>query len=195
MATRDGFRLPRRSRQPLPLSSDPSRPPDLSMIPQPQDRLGPGSVLSGWYDNCEPDRERDMTIEELEPNKPGRLAGVVRRISGSARSARNGAAGVIGRLPATITATRNGVRKLLRRVPATIEATQAGALATTSALQQLPDSTLQSLAASSAGLGAGLYLAGRRRLAVVAGVIPALIVGVAIAVRPVKKAAPAKSNP
>lgn len=135
-----------------------------------------------------------MTIEELEPKKPGHLTTVVRRISGSAKAARNGATRVIGRVPEAIRATRHGARNLLRRVPATIDATQAGARATTSALQQLPDSTLQSLAASSAGLGAGLYLAGRRRLAVVAGVIPALIVGVAIAVRPVKKPAPVKSN-
>ena len=136
-----------------------------------------------------------MTIEEFEPNKPGHLTTVVRRVSGSAKAARNGAANLLGRVPGTIRTTRNGAANLIGRVPGTIRTTQAGALATTTALQQLPDSTLQSIAASSAGLGAGLYLAGRRRLAVAAGVIPALIVGVAIAVRPVKKAAPAKSNP
>lgn len=165
------------------------------MTLQPQDRPRTGQVLSGWYDNCEPDREREMMIEEFEPNRPGHLTTVVRRISGSAKAVRNGAASLVERVPATIRATRNGAANLLERVPATISATQAGARATTSALQQLPDSTLQSLAASSAGLGAGLYLAGRRRLAVAAGVIPALIVGVAIALRPVKTAAPAKSNP
>jgi hypothetical protein len=135
-----------------------------------------------------------MTIEEFEPNKPNHLTTVVRRVSGSARVARNGAASLLERMPATIRATRNGAASLLERMPATVSATQAGVRATTSALQQLPDSTLRSLAASSAGLGAGLYLAGKRRLAVAAGVVPALIVGVAIAVRPVKTAAPAKSN-
>jgi len=135
-----------------------------------------------------------MTIEEFEPNKPNRLTRVVRRISGSVKVARNGAVSLLGRLPATIRATRSGATSVIQRVPATVSATQAGARATTSALQQLPDSTLQSIAASSAGLGAGLYLAGRRRLAVAAGVIPALIVGVAIAARPVKKAAPAESK-
>lgn len=136
-----------------------------------------------------------MTIEEFEPNKPGHLTTIVRRVSGSAKAARNGAANLVGRVPGTIRMTQAGAANLLARVPGTIRTTQAGALATTTALQQLPDSTLQSLAASSAGLGAGLYLAGRRRLAVAAGVIPALIVSVAIAVRPGKKAAPAKSNP
>jgi hypothetical protein len=136
-----------------------------------------------------------MTIEEFEPNKPGHLASMVRRVKGSARAARNGAANLVGRVPGTVRTTRDAAANLIGRVPATISATQAGARATTTALQHLPDSTLQNLAASSAGLGAGLYLAGRRRLAVAAGVIPALIVSAAIAVRPVKKAAPAKSNP
>ena len=194
MPTRDASSRAQRSRQLPPPSPDRSGAHDLNVIPQPPDRLGTGPVLSGWYDNCEPDRERDMTIEEFEPNKPGRLATLVRRVSGPARAARNGAANLLGRVPATIRSARNGVANLVRRVPGTISATQSGALATTTALQQLPDSTLQSLAASSAGLGAGLYLAGRRRLAVAAGVIPALIVGVAIAVRPVKKAPPVKSN-
>jgi hypothetical protein len=135
-----------------------------------------------------------MTIEEFEPNRPNRLTRVVRRISGSVKVARNGAESLLGRVPATIRATRNGATNLLERVPATMSATQAGVRATTSALQQLPDSTLQSMAASSAGLGAGLYLAGRRRLAIAAGVIPALIVGAAIALRPVEPVAPAESK-
>jgi hypothetical protein len=136
--------------------------------------------------------DREMTIEGSEPNKPGRLTKMARRVSELAKAARNGVANLLGRVPGTIKTTQAGAANLLARVPGTIKTTQAGALATTTALQQLPDSTLQSLAASSAGLGAGLYLAGRRRLAVAAGVIPALIVSVAIAVRPVKKAAPAK---
>ena len=135
-----------------------------------------------------------MTIEEFEPLEPGHLTTVIRRVSGSVKVARNGATNLLGRVPATVRATRNGATKLLRRVPATVSATQAGARATTSALQQLPDSALQSLAASSAGLGAGLYLAGKRRLAIAAGVVPALIVGVAIALRPVKPVAPAESE-
>ena len=136
-----------------------------------------------------------MTIEDLQPDKPGRLTTIGRRVSGSAHAVWNGASDVVGRVPATIRATRKAATSLLERVPATMSATRTGARATTSALQQLPDSTLQSLAASSAGLGAGLFLAGKRRLAVAAGVIPALIVGVAIAARPVKTVAPAESKP
>jgi hypothetical protein len=76
-----------------------------------------------------------------------------------------------------------------------MQATRNGASATTSALQTLPDSTLRWLAASSVGLGAGLYLAGKQRLLIAAGVAPALIMGAAIALRPHKHgvAAAAKS--
>ena len=117
-----------------------------------------------------------MTIEELQPDKPGRLKAIVGRVSGSAHAIRNGASNLVARLPATA------------------RATQAGARATTSALQQLPDSTLRSLAASSAGLGAGLYLAGKNRLLVALGVVPAIVVGAAIALRPHKTIAPPKSS-
>jgi hypothetical protein len=88
---------------------------------------------------------------------------------------------------------RDGASTLVARLPATLTATQAGARATTTALQKLPDSTLRSLAATSAGVGAGLYLAGRRRVAVAAGIVPALF-GAAIVLRP-SKAAPAKVAP
>jgi hypothetical protein len=153
-----------------------------------------------------------MTIEEFQPDKPGHLTTIVRRVSGSARVVRNSAANLVGRLPATVRATQAGASNLVARlpaaakatqagastlvghVPASVKATQAGVQATTSALQQLPDSTLRSLAASSAGLGAGLYLAGKNRLVVVAGIIPAIVVGVAIALRPHKTVTPPKAS-
>ena len=118
-----------------------------------------------------------MTIEEFEKPSPGNhVASVVRRVSGSIKVARNGATRLVGR----VTGTKN--------------ATRAGAHATTSALQTLPDSTLRWLAASSVGLGAGLYLAGKRRLVIAAGVAPALIMGAAIALRPFKPVVPTESN-
>jgi hypothetical protein len=114
-----------------------------------------------------------MTILEIE-RRPvrDRLAGVPRRVSGSIKVA------------------RNGTTRLLERVPGTVRATRAGARATTIALLKVPDSTLRPLAASSAGLGAGLYLAGKRRLAIAAGLAPALIMGAAIALRPTKPVPP-----
>jgi hypothetical protein len=73
---------------------------------------------------------------------------------------------------------------LLAQLPGTARATRVRANATTSALQLMPDSTLQRLAASSIGLGAGFYLAGLPRLVTVAALTPAMIIGAAIALRP-----------
>lgn len=116
-----------------------------------------------------------MTTIEIE-GRPvrDRLESVSRRVSGSFKVARTGAT------------------RLIERVPGTMNAARAGVLTTTSALQKLPDSTLRSLAASSAGLGAGLYIAGKRRLAVAAGVAPALVMSAVIALRPTKPVAPAE---
>jgi hypothetical protein len=105
------------------------------------------------------------------------LARALRRVSGAIRIA------------------RTGVTMFIVRVPGTMHATRAGAHDTTSALQALPDPTLRWLAAGSIGLGAGLSLAGAPRLVVAAGVAPALIMGAAIALRPVEPVIPAKANP
>jgi hypothetical protein len=73
---------------------------------------------------------------------------------------------------------------LFAHLPGTARATRARANATTSALRLLPVSTLQGLAASSIGLGAGLHLAGVPRLVTAAAVTPAVIIGAAIVLRP-----------
>jgi hypothetical protein len=116
-----------------------------------------------------------MTVDDFEPTgRSNRLTNLLRRLAGPIKVARDGAVSLAG------------------RVPATVAATQSGARATASALQTLPDTTLRSIAATSIGLGAGLFLAGKRRLAVAAGVGPALVMGVAMILRPVKPAAPTK---
>jgi hypothetical protein len=106
-----------------------------------------------------------MTISEYV-QKHDRLASVARRVSGAGKSARTGAA------------------TLIERAPGTMDTARAGAVATASALQTLPDPTLRWLAGSSVGLGAGFYLARAPRLIVAAAVAPALIIGAAIALRP-----------
>jgi hypothetical protein len=69
-------------------------------------------------------------------------------------------------------------------LPGMLHATRVRANATTSALQILPDSTLRGLAATSAGLGAGFYLAGVPRLVTAAAMAPAMVIGAAILLRP-----------
>jgi len=97
-----------------------------------------------------------------------RFASIARRVTGIMRSAGTSAVTLVGYVPATVRATR------------------AGAQDTTIALQTLPDSTLQWLAAGSVGLSAGLRLARAPRLVVAAGALPALLAGAAIALRPVE---------
>jgi len=81
------------------------------------------------------------------------------------------------------------IGRLFAHVPGTARATRVRANATTSALQHLPNSTLQGLAASCIGLGAGFYFAGLPRLVTAAAVTPAMIRGAAIVLRPTKTSA------
>jgi hypothetical protein len=111
-------------------------------------------------------------IPDATRNLQDHLASVARRASGA------------------IKAASGSTMTLMERVPGTIDTTRAGAHGTTSALQTLPDPTLRWLAAASVGLGAGFYLAGAPRLAIAAGSAPALILGAAIALRPIRPVAP-----
>jgi hypothetical protein len=91
---------------------------------------------------------------------------------------------VLRRIPSPARAIRSGYSAVARHVPGAVSATQAGLEQTTTALRRLPDSTLRSLAAGSMAVGAGLYLAGKHRVAVAASLVPTVIVGVAILGRP-----------
>jgi len=95
-----------------------------------------------------------------------------------------------GRVSGAMKMARSSATTIVSRVPGTVHATQVGASGATSALRNLPDSTLRWLAASSVGLGAGMYLAGMPRLLIAAGVAPALFMGAAIVGRPTQPAVP-----
>jgi hypothetical protein len=62
---------------------------------------------------------------------------------------------------------------------------QSSANDAASELQRLPDSRLRRLAASSVGLRLGFYLAGAPRLIVAVATAAALLIGAAIALRPI----------
>ena len=72
------------------------------------------------------------------------------------------------------------------RVGGALRSARTGALETTGALQVLPDATLMGVAAGSIGMGAGFYLARAPRLAIVAGIAPALLMVAAIVLRPLR---------
>lgn len=95
-------------------------------------------------------------------------------------------AGVVRPVSRAVEIARTSAAMLVERAPGTVRATRAGAHRTTRALWSLPDETLRRLAIGSVGLGAGLYLAGAPRLARAAGVVPALFMGAAIALRPTR---------
>jgi hypothetical protein len=92
--------------------------------------------------------------------------------------------GFVQRAPGAIDLTLSTARTLVSHLPATMRATRVRANATTSALQILPDTTLQGLAASSVGLGAGFFLARVPRPLTAAAIAPAVIIGAAIVLRP-----------
>jgi hypothetical protein len=101
---------------------------------------------------------------------------------------------VVGRASRAVDLALATAATLFAHVPGTARATRERANATTRALQLLPDSTLQGLAASSIGLGAGFYLAGLPRLVTATAVTPAVIIGAAIALRPVLPATRAETS-
>ena len=72
------------------------------------------------------------------------------------------------------------------RVSRALRTARSGALGTTGALQSLPDATLMGVAAGSLGVGAGFYLARAPRVAIVAGIAPALLMVAAIVLRPIR---------
>ena len=72
------------------------------------------------------------------------------------------------------------------RVTGALRTARTGAAGTTGALQVLPDSTLMGVAAGSLGVGAGFYLARAPRLAVLAGIAPALLMVAAVVLRPLR---------
>jgi hypothetical protein len=94
------------------------------------------------------------------------------------------------RITRTASFAVRAVGRVAGRVSGTMSATRAGAQGTTSALQTLPDSTLRALAATSVGVGTGLYLARKPRLVIAAGVIPAVLMGAAIVLRPTEPVTP-----
>ena len=72
------------------------------------------------------------------------------------------------------------------RVSGALRTARTGAVETTGALQVLPDTTLMGVAAGSIGVGAGFYLARAPRLAIIAGIAPALLMLAAVVLRPIR---------
>jgi hypothetical protein len=131
-------------------------------------------------------QEPEMTYEGSQLSSPDTQAPTEdghRRLTDLSRHTK-GAVKLVGR----------STSRIIAHIPGTMGATQAGVHDAASALQTLPDPTLRTLAASSVGLGAGLYLTRAPRLVIVAGVLPAMIMGAAIALRPMEPIVPSEAD-
>jgi hypothetical protein len=106
-----------------------------------------------------------MTILEIDPKTPNALTTVLHRVAGPFK------------------VVRRGGEVVARQLPPTVHAAEAGTKTASSAVQRMSDSTLHWLAVGSLGLGAGLYVSGKRRLTIAAGLAPALVAGVTMALR------------
>ena len=91
--------------------------------------------------------------------------------------------GAVDHVPDVIEGARTGAERVAGRLPGAAERARLGVEQTTTRLQTLPDPTLRLLAAASAGLAAGLHLAGAPRLITLAAFAPALLAGGAMATR------------
>jgi hypothetical protein len=111
-----------------------------------------------------------------------------RRRFGGARDAIGGVrtkvSEAVAHVPEAVSYARREAGRVADRLPSTLGHVRAGAEGTVTNLQTMPDSGLRLLAAVSVGFGAGLRLAGKTRLATLAGFAPASIFGFAIFSRP-----------
>jgi hypothetical protein len=97
---------------------------------------------------------------------------------------RAGVSQALRQVPELASEARRRAGQVAERLPKAFGRARSGAQSTVTRLQTLPDSGLRLLAAVSLGFGAGLRLAGKRRLATLAGLAPASLLGFAILSRP-----------
>jgi hypothetical protein len=144
-------------------------------------------------------------VSAPEPHAPGmnvptpdgeaRPAGIVGRtrqavVGGTAAAVRRPASGVASVARTSVSTARRGAATVIAHLPGTLGASRDGMRGTIGALQTLPDPTLRSVAATSVGLGVGLYLTRANRMAIVAGLVPAVLTGAAIIARPIEPSVP-----
>jgi hypothetical protein len=116
-----------------------------------------------------------MTRPQVDPQTDADSADPTTQVSEAVAGVRSG-----------VSAVRRAMVGLIAHLPATARVTRTATRETMGALQTLPDDTLRSLAATAMGLGIGLSFTRARRLAFVAGMVPAALIGAAIAARPVQ---------
>ena len=107
-----------------------------------------------------------------------------KRVRSAIGRARTGVSDFVGHVPSMAGKARHRAVDVADRLPGAIGRAGTGARSTVTGLQTMSDTRLRMLAAGSIGFGAGLRLAGKPRLATLAGFAPASILGFAILSRP-----------
>ena len=119
-----------------------------------------------------------------------------RRFDGARRAVggvRTRVSEAVAHVPEVVGYARNRAGQAADGLPTALGHVRSGAHDTVTRLQIVPDSSLRLMAAVSVGFGAGLHLAGKTRLAKLAGFVPASLFGFAIFSRP--QPVPPKSQP
>jgi hypothetical protein len=111
------------------------------------------------------------------------IQSAVGRLPGVISTARREAGRVAVHVPEVVATARREAGRVAEHVPEVVATARVGAKETATTLQAMPDPTLRQMAAASAGVAAGLYLAGAPRPITLAAIAPALIVGGAIVTR------------
>lgn len=92
------------------------------------------------------------------------------------RQLRAGTAAAASNTPQVVERLRSSVDDIAEWVPEAATATRVGVMATANSMRRIPDPTLRTVAAVSAGVGIGLYLAGAPRPVTLVAFSPALMV-------------------
>jgi len=103
---------------------------------------------------------------------------------GAVERARTEASDALGHVSEIAGEARHRAGQVADKLPEAFDEVRTGAQNGVTRLQAVPDSGLRLMAAASLGITAGLMLAGKRRLAALAGLAPASIFGFAILSRP-----------
>ncbi len=129
--------------------------------------------------------------QEMDRDRADRMASTarsdVREAEAESRSAvqraRDAAESGRRQVPVMVRSAREQAEELADRMPEYVDRARESAMQTNKALQTMPDSTLRQMAVGSAGLAAGLYIAGAPRILVIAAAAPAFMAAGAMATR------------
>ena len=122
-----------------------------------------------------------IDTEDATKNAGNDLLGGTRSAVGQVR---DGVSDAMSHVPDVLDSAKSGVDQVAERLPAAVETTRVAAIRTNTQLQTLPEQTLRMIAVGSIGLSAGLSMARAPRIVAFAALVPALLVGGALATRP-----------